>query len=83
MIRLLLYAIIIWGVYQVVKGYLKSKEKKQARNPWQIEDELVQDPMCGVYIPKSKAIKTKIKGKYYYFCSKDCKKEYIKKLKGR
>jgi YHS domain-containing protein len=40
---------------------------------------MVSDPQCHVYIPKHDAIKTKVAGKTLYFCSKECKKKYLKK----
>lgn len=40
------------------------------------KDLLVQDPVCGVFIPKSQALIAKIKGEWVYFCSQDCMVNY-------
>jgi len=82
--RLIFYILVILGIYYLFKSLFKSpsSDKKKSNSPWQIEDELVKDPMCNIYVPKSKAIKAKINGQIHYFCSKECKKNYIKQLKG-
>ncbi|MCD6320359.1 MAG: hypothetical protein J7M03_06730 [Candidatus Desulfofervidaceae bacterium] len=81
--RLIFYILLIFGIYYLFKNIFKSPSSKKKRSnlPWQIEDELVKDPMCGIYIPKSKAIKARVNGQIHYFCSKECKKSYIKQLK--
>lgn len=79
--RLIFYILLILGIYYLFKSTFKSSSSKKRNLSWQIQDELVKDPMCGIYIPKSKAIKAKINGQTYYFCSKECKKSYIKQLK--
>ncbi len=79
--RLIFYTLVIFAIYWLLRSFLKSKPKKKASSqlPSQIEDELVKDPMCGIYIPKQKAITAKIGGKVYYFCSQKCKEEYTKR----
>lgn len=37
-----------------------------------------QDPVCGMTVDTAKAPKTEYKGKTYYFCSIDDKKEFDK-----
>ncbi len=44
-----------------------------------IIDELVQDPVCGVYVPKKEAIVYGRGGKLYYFCCEKCLKKFKKK----
>jgi len=45
-------------------------------------DELVKDPVCGVYIAKRDAIRLKYKGSILYFCSISCRDEFLKGNKG-
>jgi len=43
-------------------------------------DEMVQDPVCKVYVPASTAISRKVGGETQYFCSEDCAGKYVKEL---
>ena len=36
----------------------------------------VQDPNCGMYIPKNQAVARLVRGKEHFFCSKKCADEY-------
>jgi YHS domain-containing protein len=38
--------------------------------------ELVRDPQCGTYVPKSRAIVVERGGATLYFCSAKCRDEY-------
>ena len=82
MIRIILLAILCYILYRVVKSLLLPSPQKSGRqvDPRNgvITDEMVSDPQCHVYIPKHDAIKTKVAGKTIYFCSKECKKKYLK-----
>lgn len=80
---LLFLAILIFG-YLALKKYisglfLKAPGKSAPKPP--ITDELVRDPVCGVYIPKKEAIVYGRGGKLYYFCCEKCLKEFKKKHK--
>ncbi len=77
-IRLLLYAALFWLLYRLFKGLLPGA-RPQARGPGpgprpdagRLDGgELVQDPVCGVYVPKATALRGP-GGEY--FCSESCR----------
>jgi YHS domain-containing protein len=41
-----------------------------------IEDILVQDPFCQIYVPKREALSMKIEGQTLYFCSEECRLKF-------
>jgi len=79
-IRFVIFAILCYILYRLIKSLLLPSPRKSAEpftQPGQvITDEMVIDPHCHVYIPKREAITAKIGGKTVYFCSKECKKKY-------
>lgn len=36
------------------------------------QGQMVQDPVCGVFVPRESAVTETIGGTEYYFCSRDC-----------
>jgi len=46
------------------------------RAPERIGGDLVQDPVCGTYIPKSRAIVVGSGDSARYFCSPECRDKY-------
>lgn len=90
--RLILFLALLFLCYYTVKfllSLLTSKRKEADYHGRKVTnstsdalvDELVKDPICGVYIPKKDAIVLKLKGKYYYFCSHSCKDAFLSSLK--
>lgn len=39
-------------------------------------EEMAKDPICGMVIPKERALKREVGGKTYYFCSESCVKTF-------
>jgi uncharacterized protein len=37
-----------------------------------VTEEMVRDPVCHLYLPRSEAIRQKIRGQEYFFCSPGC-----------
>jgi len=64
-------------VYYVAKSFF-SPRKPTTDKPVMgadgkaVNDVMVQDPSCGVYLPRRDAIKARIKGETHYFCSDTC-----------
>lgn len=40
---------------------------------------MLRDPVCGMYVDPNNALKGKMGGKTYYFCSESCRAEFTKK----
>ncbi|OGW12962.1 MAG: hypothetical protein A3G93_08565 [Nitrospinae bacterium RIFCSPLOWO2_12_FULL_45_22] len=79
MIRNLIFIFLILALYQMWKGFTrgsKTKHFSQNNGLRQIDDEMVKDPHCQVYIPKSSAIKRHIAGQEHYFCSPTCAEKF-------
>jgi YHS domain-containing protein len=43
----------------------------------EIDDIMIQDPVCHVYFPKKSGVHFKQNGKDLYFCSPECRQRYI------
>ncbi len=43
----------------------------------EIDDVMVKDPVCNVYIPKRLAVTIDVEGETLYFCSEKCKNKYL------
>ena len=75
LVRALIWLIVgflAYTVYQMIRqAFLKPPSppaEKTARG-----EEMIQDPVCGTYIPKNEAVKAPFKGKTAYYCSTDCR----------
>ncbi|KIH75687.1 YHS domain-containing protein [Geoalkalibacter ferrihydriticus] len=42
-------------------------------------EDLVQDPQCGTYVPRTEALETQIDGRRHYFCSPRCRDAFREK----
>ena len=72
----LLWIIILLGIgYWVVKRAFFPSPKRAA-GPEELSEEMVQDPVCGCYTPKSQAQILSQGNKKIYFCSQACCQKY-------
>jgi len=46
------------------------------------KNQMVQDPVCRMYVPRGSAVAESIGGQTYYFCSRDCAQTFQKQLSG-
>ena len=79
MVRLIIWFVVgflIYTAFQAVKkAFLKPPSpppEKTARG-----EEMIQDPECGTYVPRSGAIKAQAKGSTRYFCSTTCRDKFL------
>ena len=86
MLKWLLVFTVIYFIYKSLNknNSLNGGSQNRTDNSESYDDGtidlLVNDPNCGKYIPKEKAIKIENHGEVYFFCSMKCAKEYIEKL---
>jgi len=75
MYRLIVILILLGIFYWVVKRAF-FPPKNRAVGPQEDSEEMIQDPVCGCYVPKSQAFTLSYRGKKLYFCSQDCSHIY-------
>ena len=82
MLRYIFLLILFYVLYRLVKALFSSSTQRDmevvppGNRP--DEDEMVKDPLCGLYVVKRDAYPAKIKGESLYFCSKECLEKYKK-----
>lgn len=80
MIRLIIYFAIIYFAINLIKALISPRNSNQSKHNNSGED-MVEDPYCRTFIPKSSAIEKKSGGEKLYFCSKECWQQYKDKGK--
>ena len=82
-IKVVAVLVLIYVGYRIVTMFrrMKSQEVKAYRvDETPKGEDLVQDPFCKTYVPKSQAY-AEIDGKPHYFCSKECFEKYLTEKK--
>ena len=42
-----------------------------------VTEDMVQDPNCHTYLPRSQGLRRKIRGREYFFCSPGCLEKFL------
>ena len=74
MIRFIVYFLIFYFAIKFLKGLFTPREIETGKS--REGEDMVADPCCGTYVPKSTAIVKKVRGEKHYFCSTECWKKY-------
>jgi uncharacterized protein len=63
---------------------LGAPRRDPAENARTLEGaDMVQDPSCGIYVPRDTAISSQVRGETRYFCSEKCRSEFVKSGKAK
>lgn len=81
MIKLLLLALVGFILYSLVAGLLTPGRRRQRGNRTSEGEDMVKDPQCGTYLPRSEAVRSTVAGREHFFCSRSCLNEYKKAQK--
>jgi YHS domain-containing protein len=79
MIRFILYGILIYVGYRILKPWVVSFMKSSEDNAVASSEdtELIRDPHCGTYFLRQRGVEARIGGKKIYFCSEECRDKYL------
>jgi len=81
LVRLIFYAVLTFFVLKVFR-FIQAIGKKTiptAERPSKnLSGVMVKDEICQTYLPKEDAIREFREGKEYFFCSKECQKQFLK-----
>lgn len=80
-VKVMLLVVVVFIGYKIYKmiqrASVSSVDKFPEGPPPARGEELVQDPLCKTYVPKSQAIVSDIHGHREYFCSLECRDKYL------
>jgi uncharacterized protein len=81
LVRLLLWLIVGFLGYTVFQAIKQALQKPPTKPPEKTTrgEEMVHDPVCGTYVPRSDAVKSQNKGTVHYFCSIECRDKHQKR----
>ena len=80
-LRIILFLIVIRLVLRFVHGLVQglgSGSSSGGRRPPRAAEQLVRDPVCGTYLPRTRALTTGSGAALRYFCSEQCREAYGK-----
>lgn len=77
--RMLVWLVLIYVGFRIVKGFMAQKQTDSPPKKV-VDDEAVQDPVCGKYVSKDDAVVGKLEGERIFFCSMDCLEKYREQL---
>ncbi len=75
---LLIFVVIVYYFLKSIFTSNKNKLSGNRKEPQRIDD-MVKDPFCETYIPKSTALSSLFDGERLYFCSEECLEKFKKK----
>ena len=77
-IILVLLVILFYMFRRAIQDWGKTDEEKALPG----KDVMVQDPVCKVYITAGSAVKERVGGQTYFFCSKNCAEKFENEYSG-
>lgn len=81
-LRLVLVAGVLVVGYFLLRSAIKEfRGLKSPSQPPASRGDMVQDPVCKMYVPRGSAVPADIGGQTYLFCSRDCADTFQKQIK--
>ena len=78
LIKLMLYGLLAYGVYMIIRFFSKLTESSKSPSPQQkTSGVMVKDEACNTYLPKDDALKELHEGMEYFFCSETCRQKFL------
>ncbi|MBU2539445.1 MAG: hypothetical protein KKH22_13505 [Proteobacteria bacterium] len=87
MFKLFIFALFLYILYRLLTGGRKKKpvshgndRQRTGTHELPADDQLVEDPVCHIYVPKRQALVLHEKNTSVFFCSEQCRKIYSDNL---
>ena len=81
MLKLIILAVVGYVFYRALKSWMTPGTEHplegRSQGAVEVDDVLVQDPVCKTYIAQRSAIPLKTDEKTIYFCSEACRDRYL------
>ena len=80
MVKLILLAAVGYIFYRALKSWMMSGYERTldttSQGPSEVDDVLVQDPVCKTYIAQRNSLQLQQDGEVVFFCSQQCRDRY-------
>ncbi len=76
--RLLILIVALWVIRRLLGSILGAPKRPQAQQDAAgTPNNMVKDPVCGMYMDSRLAIRLENRKQSFYFCSEECKNKYL------
>jgi uncharacterized protein len=76
--RILGAVFFVWLFRRLLSALLRDSRKSQsAESTEEAANQMVKDPICGMYMDSRLAVRLESRRENFYFCSEECKKKYL------
>ncbi len=83
LLRLIILIIVLWVLRRFLGSLLgRPKQSAGAPDPGGRPNNMVKDPVCGMYMDSRLAVRLENRKELFYFCSEECKNKYLGKHRG-
>jgi uncharacterized protein len=72
----MILAFVVFRVYRKIKESVSLERQAPSSPKIEEPDILVQDPVCGTFVPRKEALKMVKNGQEHFFCSEGCLKRF-------
>jgi YHS domain-containing protein len=84
MYRIILILALLIALYFLLRSAIRElKSRGETGRLAPDKNQMVQDPVCRVFVPRGAATMEEIGGQTYYFCSRACARAFQKQLAGQ
>ena len=78
--RLLALLLVLWLLRRVLGSILGGpKQPSPKESPQSVSNNMVKDPVCGMYMDSRLALRLEDPKEEFYFCSEECRNKYLDK----
>lgn len=83
MYRIIFALILLIILYFLIRNAFRELKGKTGMDRFPpSKDQMVQDPVCHVFVPRGSAVTEVIGGQTYCFCSRNCATTFQKQMAG-
>jgi len=87
-VRLVVLGILFYVAMLLLRSIFNFRAKKSVTGQEQgagskVEDVLVEDPVCHTLVPKHQAIRMRMDGETFYFCSDACCDKFSDRVRNK
>ena len=80
LIRILVLILVLWLLRRFLGNILGAPKGPGTKDkPQEVPNNMVKDPVCGMYMDSRLAVRLENRKESFYFCSEECKNKYIGK----